>query len=645
MPDTISSPGTSIEDLRDEVERLRLMHSISLEFSASLDFDELLPRVFQRVVTALGAEGGSLWIAEGDLLCCRIAEGGAGQKLVGARMPIGTGFVGDVAQRPRTTIVTRAAEDARYQPGLDSGEMLATTVMATAMVAGGVTVGSIQVSNKLTGDGVFDLHDRELLEGLAASAAAALRNAQLHTIEKRARDLALLLEISREITATLDLDRVLRSVVNLAAKALAFDRGAVGLYQGGKCEIRAVAGQDKVDPKDPKLRDLMSRAAWAAGHGEQLYLTDRAGPTSDAERMFVSVFGADLEADDVESGLYLPLKDEEGVLGVLLFESRQPEFATGTQLEVAAILANQTAVALRNAQLYHQVPMVDALGALAARKRALFALPRRKLQVYAGVAVVFLAALTLIRWPFRVAGTDAAFRPTALAQVRAQVPGVVERILVQEGTSVSRGTPLASLRATPLLSQRAATAAAIDATARSAALAVSRGDAAEERLQQIRSAALRQELALLDEEIALTVIRAPVTGTVLTPRLNEQLGASLEEGDLLLTMGRTDTLELEFGVGQRDIVRVHPGQETVLRVDALPQRTFTGWVTSVGQLPVDTGSSVRYPVRAAVVNQGGVLKPQMAAHARVLTTSASAVDRLLRGPARWARMVWWKLRP
>jgi GAF domain-containing protein len=645
MPDVIGGPATSVEDLREEIDRLRLMHSISLEFSASLDFDELLPRVFQRVLTALGAEGGSLWIAEGDLLHCRLAAGGAGQKLVGARVPIGTGFVGDVAQRPRTTIVTRAAEDPRYQPKVDSGEMLATTVMATAMVTGGVTVGSIQVSNKLTGDGIFDFRDRELLEGLAASAAAALRNAQLHTVEKRARDLALLLEISREITSTLDLDRVLRSVVNLASRALAFDRGAVGLYQRGQCEIRAVAGQDKIDTKDPKLQDLIARAAWAAGHGEQLYLTDRTSPSSDAERMFVSIFGGDLEADDVESGLYLPLKDDEGVLGVLVFETKNPNFATPTQLELAAILANQTAVALRNAQLYHQVPMVDALGALAAKKRALLALPRRKIQVYAAIGLAILAGLTLVRWPLRVSGSGAAFRPTTLAPVRAQVPGVVERVLVQEGSTVARGTPLASLRATRLLSERAATAAAIDAAERSAALAASRGDAAEEKLQQIRGAALRQELSLLDEEVGLTTIRAPRTGTVLTPRLHEQVGASLEEGDLLLTLGRTDTLELEFGVAQRDIARVQPGQETVLRVDALPQRTFVGRVSSVGQLPVDTGTAVRYPVRALVANPEGVLKPHMAAYARVLTTPTSALDRLLRGPSRWSQLLWWKLRP
>ena len=243
--------------------------------------------------------------------------------------------------------------------------------MATAMVAGGDTVGAIQVTNKVTGEGIFDERDRDFLEGLAATAAVALRNAQLHAASRRAGDLAVLLDISREITATLDLDRVLQSVVNLASRALSFDRAAVALYEKGRCDIRAVAGEETVDPKDPKLQDLVARAEWAAGRGEPLYLVERGAPGSDAERMFVTIFGPDLETDGVESGLYLPLKDEEGVLGVLVFESGSADFATPTQREVAAILANQTAVALRNAQLYHQVPMVDALGALAAKRQAL----------------------------------------------------------------------------------------------------------------------------------------------------------------------------------------------------------------------------------------------------------------------------------
>jgi len=136
-----------------------------------------------------------------------------------------------------------------------------------------------------------------------------------------------------------------------------------------------------------------------------------------------------------------------------------------------------------------------------------------------------------------------------------------------------------------------------------------------------------------------------MSGTVLTPRLSEQVGASLDEGDLLLTIGRTDTLELEFGVSQRDIAQVRPGQDVLLRVDALPQHTFSGQVVSIGQLPTDSASSIQYPVRALVPNPQHLLRPQMAAYVRVLTPRRSALDRLLRGPARWIQVAWWRLRP
>jgi GAF domain-containing protein len=644
VPDILDPVDPATEELREEIERLRLLHSISLEFGASLDFDELLPRVFHRVLAALGAEGGSIWIAEGDMLRCRLAVGGSGQRLVGALMPVGTGFVGDVAQKQKTTMVTGAMRDPRYREEVDPGEgSLSTAVMATAMVANGVTVGAIQVSGKATGIGVFEERDRELLEGLAATAAFALRNAHLHTAEKRARDLALLLEISREITATLDLDRVLASVVNLANRALPFDRGAVALYDKGGCEIRAVAGQETVDPEDPQLRDLVARAEWAAGRGEPLYLSQRDAPASDAERLFVSVFAIDLERDQVESALYLPLRDEAGMLGVLLFESRAPDFAGETQRELASILANQTAVALRNAQLYHQVPMVDALGALAARKRALLELPRSRLGLAVGAAFLLLALATLIRWPLRVPGEGAAFRAAELTPVRALVSGVVERMLAREGGMVQRGAPLALLRATSLRNEREAAAAEAVSADRLAALAASRGDPAEERLQRLRGEALRRELALLDEQLDLTTVRAPISGVVLTPRPEQLLGASLDEGDLAVTLGRTDTLELEFGVDQRNIGRVSPGQEVRLRVDAFPQRTFTGRVLAISQLPITNEEGVRYPVRAAVANPDGLLRPSMAAYVRILTQPASAATRLLRGPVRWARLMWWRI--
>jgi multidrug efflux pump subunit AcrA (membrane-fusion protein) len=223
------------------------------------------------------------------------------------------------------------------------------------------------------------------------------------------------------------------------------------------------------------------------------------------------------------------------------------------------------------------------------------------------------------------------------------VAGVVERIPVTEGTVVPRGTPVAYLRATGLRADREATAADAAAADRLATLAASRGDPSEERLHRIRADALRREVALLDEEVELTTLRAPIGGTVLTSRVQELVGRSIEEGDQLLVLGRTDSLELEFGVVQRDIERVRLGQEVRLRVDAMPQRTFTGVVTSIAPMPRDSAAEVEYPVRALVANPDDVLKPSMSAYVRVLTDPASIAGRLVRGPVRWTRLLWWRM--
>src|SRR5256884_5126187 len=113
MADGASAPSVAADDVRAELERLRLQYSIGLEFNSSLDFDELLPKVFDTVLAAVGAAGGSLWIAGGDLLRCKLALGAGGQKLIGSTVPIRPPFVGDTAPKHPTTIVRRAWPRAR----------------------------------------------------------------------------------------------------------------------------------------------------------------------------------------------------------------------------------------------------------------------------------------------------------------------------------------------------------------------------------------------------------------------------------------------------------------------------------------------------------------------------------------------------
>jgi len=588
----------------------------SLDLASTLDVTEIEPKLLRAASTLLSADGASLWQMHGGSLICPIAVGQGAQGLLGRRSG------GDDLGMP-----------------LDGEESVA---VASVQLTFG-DVGVLRVARDSAAGGPYTVAERETLERLARSAEVAWRNAQQVASNDRARDLALVMEMSREIASTLDLDRVMRSVVNLAMKALPFDRGAIALYERGTCDIRAVAGAETVDPDDPELQDLAARSAWAAGIGESFYLSDRTEPASDAERTFLQIFSDDLAADGVASGLYIPLKDDEGVVGILVLESAKTDFATPRQQELATILANQATVALRNAQLYNQVPLADALGALHARKEAFFALPKQRRLAMAVGVLVAVGALTLIRWPLRVDGTAPQFRPTVRADVRPLTDGIIERVLVREGTAVERGAPILQLRDAELRADYEAAAAAAVIADRAAASAASRGDAAEERLQRMRADVLRREAAVREEQLRAVTVRAPVSGVVLTPRPEERVGSWADAGSAVLVLGRTDTLELEFGVDQRDIGRVRVGEEVRLRVDAFPQRTFTGRVFGLADVGVDSAGTVVFPVRATVPNADGALRPGMVAYARVLTAPSSVLGRAVREPARRLRLLWWRM--
>jgi hypothetical protein len=138
MTDLLGVPLSSADDLRQEVVRLRLLHSLTLEFKRHPGPRRAAPPDFRPVLAALDAEGGSLWVAE--VTCCarRLAVGGgSAQRDVGAQMPVGSGFVGDVVQNPRTTMVIEAVKDPRFSAATDQVEETAvtSTIMATAMVA------------------------------------------------------------------------------------------------------------------------------------------------------------------------------------------------------------------------------------------------------------------------------------------------------------------------------------------------------------------------------------------------------------------------------------------------------------------------------------------------------------------------------
>lgn len=556
---------------------------------------------------------------------------------------MGAGIVGDVAQRGEAELVADASDDPRFVHQVDEATGFATRSLATTpLKTKDHVLGALQVLNKRSGAGMFDEADLALLEGLAATAGLALANAQMHDAERRARDLKAMLDISREITSTLDTDRLVISLVNLGSRILSYDRAAVSLDDGGQPILRAISGQETLDAKSDANRELVRLMEWLLERGEVAYVVDIQADTELASSVR-SAFPGHLERTGVRSLCLVPLQDEEGRIGAFYMESGAVGFLGDSGLEAAQLLATQASVALRNAELYGQVPLIGLLAPVADRWRRMTSLGGTAFLRRVGIPAAIVIALFLIPWRERVSIHNAELIPGDRMPVRATVDGLLTDIRVDEGTTVSQGDVLALLRQDEFTIRIAETEGELASARREAAAARAAADETRARIAEIRATELAENLAVFERQLARTRIRAPVDGTILTVRPHEMLGEYLDAGQTFVLMGRTDRLQLEGQVRQYDIERVQNGYPVRLKVAARPNHTFIGTVTQIAPAARSVlGADATVTIWADLDNGEGLLRPGLEARAKVVGARRPIGYIISRPLIRWINMTFWR---
>ena len=128
----------------------------------------------------------------------------------------------------------------------------------------------------------------------------------------------------------------------------------------------------------------------------------------------------------------------------------------------------------------------------------------------------------------------------------------------------------------------------------------SRESDAKARLQDIqtREQQIKQEqagLATTRYNLNQVILNSPIDGLV-TRRNIEQgetavMGTMNNAGTVLLTVADMSVLEAEVEVDETDIPTVSLGQTAKVTIDAIPDRTFKGHVTEIGNSPVQAATS------------------------------------------------------
>lgn len=131
------------------------------------------------------------------------------------------------------------------------------------------------------------------------------------------------------------------------------------------------------------------------------------------------------------------------------------------------------------------------------------------------------------------------------------------------------------------------------------------------------------EIALIEEQILRSELRAPFDGVLLDGDWTQSLGAPVAKGDVLFEIGSADQYRLVLEVDEHDIGYVRPEQLAQLRMAALPT---TQWDAKLGDmLPVAVSEKGRaaFRIPATISGDASALQPGMEGVGKVEVGSRS----------------------
>ena len=157
----------------------------------------------------------------------------------------------------------------------------------------------------------------------------------------------------------------------------------------------------------------------------------------------------------------------------------------------------------------------------------------------------------------------------------------------------------------------------------------SEADASE---QQIRSSAA--DLASARHDLSLVTVESPIDGIIVRRNIEEGetavTGTMNQPGTVLLTVADMSVIETEVEVDETDLPLVKIGHRAKITIDALPDRSFTGTVTEIGNSPIQTTTAaaqqaINFKVVVTIDGQIPEVRPGFTCTADITTATRQKV--------------------
>ena len=236
--------------------------------------------------------------------------------------------------------------------------------------------------------------------------------------------------------------------------------------------------------------------------------------------------------------------------------------------------------------------------------------------------------------------------PVRLVSVGSQVSGIVKKLYADFNDHVRAGQILLELD--PALTQAQVQQSEANVSSATASLELAQANATRMRSLFAQEYVSRQELDQAEQALKLaqaqvavaqaqasrdrtnlanTVIRSPVSGVIVSREidLGQTVAASFQAPVLFKIAQDLSKMQIDSSYAEADVGSIRAGQSASFRVDAFPDRNFSGVVRQVRLNPTTQQNVVTYNVVIAVDNPDKILMPGMTAYVSITTAQKENV--------------------
>lgn len=268
-------------------------------------------------------------------------------------------LVGRVALEGRTVHLPDATADPDYtwHEALAIGKM--RTMLGVPLLRDGKPIGALSLVRLV----VQPFTDRqiELVKTFADQAVIAMENARLFDeVQTRTRELArsveelqALSDVGRAVASTLDVQKVLATIVSRAVDLSGADAGAIYKYRKSSRTFRLAEACNMDEELVSALRSIrIDEDGTAMGEATQSLQPVMVADL--ARRKSYPVRDISLAAG-FRAALIVPLAAPERILGTLVLQRREAGEFPASVVRLTQAFANQSVLALQNARLYQEL--------------------------------------------------------------------------------------------------------------------------------------------------------------------------------------------------------------------------------------------------------------------------------------------------